>query len=141
MKQLDLVKEEWNKYTSYSVPTNTMDTIMTWKNILNHKTLAEMMNLTTPKLIVEKAQKWGAINHFMPNHNWNVDVLTADSFIELTVDGMETQFDSHIMKPYEKMLKGLYSYIGCYADDGDDRALDHLEGAYITISTYFRSRF
>ena len=102
LKQLDLVLEEWKKYKTpnHPVPTGTIES---WRYHLDNKILLEMLNLTTTKLIAKKAKEWYAING-MGEHR-SADVLTAKSFIELTKEGMQNQFDSAIMEPYEKMLK------------------------------------
>ena len=101
LKQLDLVLEEWKKYKTPNHPVLT-DTIESWRYHLDNKILSEMLNLTTTKLIAKKAKEWYAINGM---EHRSADVLTAKSFIELTAEGMQNQFDSAIMEPYEKMLK------------------------------------
>ena len=103
-KQLNLVYEQWQKYGPEQKIPVPMDTIEEWKQCLNVDILGEMLNLTTTKRIVKHAKKWHALNH--AGHSWNTDVLTAETFVQLNVDGMQIQFDSAIQLPFEKMLKG-----------------------------------
>merc|ERR1712156_234151 len=60
-----------------------------------------MSMLNTRIELIEKAEIWNAD----PHHDWNVDVMTAKSFVDITARGLGRQFKDAIMKPYEDMLE------------------------------------
>ena len=45
----------------------------------------------------------------MSGGNWNADVMKAESFLDITKNGLQRQFKEAIMDPYEDMLDALKS--------------------------------
>ena len=62
-----------------------------------------MLSLNTMEDIISKSKEYYSI---YLDIEWDADVLSADSFIEITRSGMKVQFQNAIMKPYEQMLIG-----------------------------------
>ena len=56
---------------------------------------------------IDTAKIWDA----EPHDDWNVDVMTAKSFLDITATGLERQFEDAIMKPYNEMLGGTFTYV------------------------------
>ena len=76
-------------------------TIQQWErslSLLND----ELLKLKTKELLIAKSAEYQAILRTKP---WDADVLTAGSFVELTLSGLEDQFAEAIMEPYEDMLE------------------------------------
>ena len=133
--QLEMVKKQWDKSETPGHPMPS-DTIRQWErrlSLLND----ELLKLKTKDLLIAKSAEYQAILHTKP---WDADVLTAGSFVELTLSGLEDQFAEAIMEPYEDMLEWAakpLKYFGeepdfvlgrCEGDcDGDSDCSGHLE--------------
>ena len=57
--------------------------------------------LNTRTEYIDKAKIYNAAQQ----NDWNVDVMTAKSFLDITARGLERQFEDAIMKPYNEMLE------------------------------------
>jgi len=128
-KQLKLVESEWRRQS----PETTDDlTWGDWEHCLN--SLSEQMQvINNIHDIIENSNAYLA-----SDTHWNSDVMTAESFIEVTVSGLNLQFEAAIMNPYNAMLASLtttttsptttsfptiaptevatFEHIGCYVD-------------------------
>ena len=56
--------------------------------------------LNTRIELIDKAKIYNAALQ----NDWDVDVMTAKSFMDITARGLERQFEDAIMKPYNEML-------------------------------------
>ena len=57
--------------------------------------------LNTRIEFIDKAKIFNAAEQ----SDWNVDVMTAKSFMDITARGLERQFEDAIMRPYNEMLE------------------------------------
>merc|ERR1719384_1016792 len=122
-KQLTTVEDGWKEYAPNDEPWST---IGNWDNRLK-QLYKEVAMLNTRTEWIDKAKIYNAAEQ----SDWNVDVMTAKSFMDITARGLERQFEDAIMKPYNEMLgdsmnsmKG-YRHIGCFRDD-ESRTIDYL---------------
>ena len=95
--QLKIVEGGWDQYAPNEKPSTA---IRNWDNKLT-VFLTEMHRLNQRTEIIGKA---GVYNQIHQNIYWNVDVMTAKSFVNITKTGLALQFERAIMEPYEKML-------------------------------------
>ena len=92
-----IVEKGWRLYAPDEEPWETLGD---WDSKLVEFE-KEMSLLNRRTAIIEKAKIYNAIE----GSYWNADVMTAESFLDVSARGLARQFQTAIMKPYEEMLE------------------------------------
>ena len=101
-KELMLIEQQWRAKSHSDAPEMTWGH---WEHCLN-RLLDEMQRITNIHDMVQFSNAYLAVRD---TKDWNADVLSASSFIDITHTGLYLQFSLAIVQPYYAMMNAIYS--------------------------------
>jgi len=101
-KQLNLVETEWRKES----PGTWASIEYVWLS-WDHKMRSFMTQMQVINNIVDIVENSNTYLASDSERHFDNDVITADSFMEITVSGLEMKFEDAILDPYNAMLESL----------------------------------
>jgi len=104
-KQLELIEEQWRRSDKDGMPHQLL---FDWDHRL-HTLRVEMQTINNMNEIIERSAEYMSI---YAGKSWNADVFQASSFIDITVRGLEYQFEEAVMAPYRVMVNDINSNVG-----------------------------
>ena len=104
-KQLKLIEEQWRRSDKDGMPRQRL---FDWDNRL-HTLRTELQTINNMNEIIERSAEYMSI---YAGKSWDADVFQAASFIDITVAGLEYQFEEAVMTPYRTMVNDINSNAG-----------------------------
>merc|ERR1712241_354487 len=111
LKELELFDAQWKKLSPSTMPS-IQQTLGNWEYRLT-VLMEEMQRINTLKDMLTQSDAY----ENRDTSDWNVDVLSASSFIQITEHGLDFQFNAAIREPYNAMRESIVPEV---TDEGAD---------------------